>query len=774
MKIRYLLLICVLAIKIVSAQNSISGKITDDKTGEALIGAIVYIPDLKSGVTTDLNGVYKIGNLPPAKFIIEVKYIGYITIDEVVDFATVTARDFKLKMSAIEAKGVVITGSALSSDNSRTSVTIVPIDKRELQTTPSSNIIDALANIPGISQVTSGGSISKPVIRGLGYNRVVTISEGTRQEGNQWGDEHGIEIDQFSADRIEVLKGPASLFYGSDAMGGVINILEPIPAMRGTIGGEFGSSLSSNNLLTSNSLMNEGNVNGFIWRVRGSVKSSASYRTPDEYVYNSGYNETNAGLMAGLNKRWGYSHFHYSIFDTHIGIVEGERDSATNKFVDAGGQIVPDNILKGRKPDLPFQHVIHHKLSSVSNIIVGKDQLKLAFGYQLNDRKEHVDSRTEPGLFFRLGTITADIKYQQLVSTSIEAVYGISGMFQSNVNKGVEFLVPDYQSKDFGGFVYAKKSMKKLTLNAGIRIDHRSVHGDELTGRYYGHTPFVSDTILRDFTSNFSAVSGSTGMTYKFSEKFNVKFNVGRAFRSPNIAELASNGVHEGTFRYEVGNSNLKAETSLQFDGDITYSEEYYQVSVDAFYNTIDNFIYQRNIGSESWKIGNQNYPVYRFVQGNSVLKGFEANVDIHPKDHFHFENSISLVEGENKSLGEALPWIPATHTRHVFRWNIEAARKSVFRNPYVYFGGDWYWKQNRYDMFETETGSYVLYSLGTGSDLRIGQRIMTLFVAASNLTNVKYYDHLSRLKYAGVYNMGRNVTFGLTIPFGIATLKER
>ena len=100
MKIRYLLLICVLAIKIVSAQNSISGKITDDKTGEALIGAIVYIPDLKSGVTTDLNGVYKIGNLPPAKFIIEVKYIGYITIDEVVDFATVTARDFKLKMSA--------------------------------------------------------------------------------------------------------------------------------------------------------------------------------------------------------------------------------------------------------------------------------------------------------------------------------------------------------------------------------------------------------------------------------------------------------------------------------------------------------------------------------------------------------------------------------------------------------------------------------------------------------------------------------------------------
>ena len=753
-------------------QHSVSGTVKDDLTGEALVGAVVIIPDLKAGVAADMDGKYSLGNLPAGKFVVEVKYLGYATISEVIEVSKATVKDFNMKISTLEAKGVVVTGSALSSDNTRSSVSIIPIDRRELQSTASGNIINALANVAGISQVSTGGAISKPVIRGLGFNRIVTINEGTRQEGNQWGDEHGIEIDQFSADRVEILKGPASLFYGSDAMGGVINILEPLPAARGTINGEFNGVYSGNNKMVSSSLMTEGNLKGWIWRIRGTGKSAASYRSADEYIYNSGFHEKDANLMLGVNKHWGFAHFHASLFSTVIGMMEGERDSATNKFVDTEGNIVPEIVLKGRRIDLPFQEISHKKVSGVSNIILGKNQLKIAAGYQLNDRQEFAESTSEPGLHLRLGSATADVKFQQVLSQTLETVYGISAMSQENGNRGNEYLVPDFSLQDLGGFVYAKKSLKKITLNAGIRIDKRKVTGYELITSPEGQWPFTVDTLFRNFTSRFSAISGSTGMTYKFSEALNVKCNIGRAFRAPNIAELASNGVHEGTFHFERGNSSLKAEQSLQFDGGISYVKESYSFTLDAYCNLIDNFIYLRNFNNEIISTNAHDYKIYRFVQGNSLLYGFEAALDIHPKDHFHFENSMALVRAENTSTHQDLPLIPATHSRHLFRWNIDIWKNRAFRNPYIYVAADWYQQQNRVDAFESPTGSYVLYSAGAGSDFRLKHHVMTVFVEGTNLSNVNYYDHLSRLKAAGIRNMGRTISFGLMVPFGVAKVK--
>ena len=773
-RIQIILIISLLITAPIYAQHSISGTVKDDVSGEPLVGAIVIIPDIKAGVAADINGKYSLTNLPSGKFIIEVKYLGYITVSEIIDLNLETVKDFRLKISALEAKGVVITGSALSSDNTRSSVSIIPIDRRELQSTASGNIINALSHVAGISQLSTGGAISKPMIRGLGFNRVVTINEGTRQEGNQWGDEHGIEIDQFSADRIEILKGPASLFYGSDAMGGVINILEPLPAARGTINGEFNGLYSGNNRMFSSSLMTEGNLKGWIWRIRGTGKSAANYQSADEYIYNSGFTEKDANLMLGVNKHWGYAHMHASLFSTVIGMIEGERDSATNKFVDVEGNIVPDNVLKGRKIDLPFQEISHKKFSVVSNIILGKNQLKIAAGYQLNDRQEFAESESEPGLHLSLGTATCDIKFQQVLSQTLEAVYGLSGMSQSNVNKGNEYLVPDFDLQDVGTFVYAKKSLKKLTFNAGVRIDNRKVTGYELITSPEGQWPFTVDTLFRNFTSRFSAISGSAGMTYKFSDALNIKCNIGRAFRAPNIAELASNGVHEGTFHFEKGNSNLKAEQSLQFDGGISYVKESYSFNLDAYCNLIDNFIYLRNFNNEMITSDSREFLVYHFVQGNSMLYGFEAALDIHPKDHFHFENSFSLVRAENTSTKQDLPLIPATHSRHLFRWNIDIWKNSAFRNPYVYVAADWYQQQNRVDEFESPTGSYVLYSAGAGSDFRVKHHVMTVFIEGSNLSNVSYYDHLSRLKAAGIRNMGRNISFGLQVPFGVAKVKGK
>ncbi len=207
--------------------KDIKGKVMDVSNQQTLPGATIFIPDLKVTAITDNNGEFTFKNLPQkGTYLVEVHYVGYKTASQIVNFASAQGLVFALQPTAIETKEIVITGSLVSSTSKRNSASSVVVGKDQLLQ-PANNLIDALTKIPGVSQITTGPSISKPVIRGLGYNRIVTLDDGIKQQGQQWGDEHGIEIDQFKSDRIEVLRGAASLIYGSDALGGVINLLEP-------------------------------------------------------------------------------------------------------------------------------------------------------------------------------------------------------------------------------------------------------------------------------------------------------------------------------------------------------------------------------------------------------------------------------------------------------------------------------------------------------------------------------------------------------------------
>jgi len=753
---------------LIYGQNELSGHVIDKETGKTLPGATVYLPDLKTGTSVDKDGFYKLPNLPKSSLVIQVSYMGYKAEVVTIDLSKVHSRDFQLNPSAIEAKEVVVTGNALSSDNDRSSISITPIQKAHLLNVPSTNLINSISTVPGVSEITTGGEISKPVIRGLSYNHIVTINEGVRQEGNQWGDEHGIEIDQFSADRIEVLKGPASLFYGSDAMGGVINILEQTPAQLGSIEGEWISRFSTNDRLFSNSAMLEGNQNGWIWRARGTYKTAASYHTPTEWVYNSGFDEKNFSLMAGVIKKWGYSHLHFSSFNTKIGMVDGMHDSLTNQFIDYQGNIVSEERAKNRSVDVPFQLVSHNKISSITNLLFNDNQVRFSVGYQSNNRKEFGETADEPGLFFHLDSWTYDLRYTRLLGKSIELVGGISGMTQINRNRGTEYLIPDYDLQDWGGFVYAKKTWERFTFNLGLRYDYRHVNIYSLYLDSLGSPALSGDTLFRAFNSNFSAFTGSTGMTFRLNKAINFKFNIGRGFRAPNISELSANGLHEGTFRYEIGNPDLNPETSLQIDGEISWDNKYLNMAFNGFYNIIDNFIYYRNIEGEKKEVNGEWYPVYRYTQGNSQLKGFEFELDIHPVEALHFDNSLDYVWGGNLSTGIPLPYIPALHLTDQVKWTFKTGKSSALKSPYIQLELETHFCQNRVDIFETVTPGYVLLNFSTGTKLKVQNQLWTLFISGTNLLDTKYYDHLSRLKEVGIYNMGRRITLGLVIPFGI------
>ncbi|MCX3264749.1 TonB-dependent receptor [Pedobacter agri] len=746
-----------------SAFKDIKGKVTDASNSQTLPGASIYIPDLKVSAVTNNDGEFTLNNLPAkGSYLVEVHYIGYKTATKIVNFSSTVTLEFALQPTAIETKEIVITGSLISSTSKRNSASSAVIGKDQLLQ-PSTNLIDALTRVPGVSQITTGPSISKPVIRGLGYNRIVTLDDGIKQQGQQWGDEHGIEIDQFKSDRIEILRGAASLMYGSDALGGVINILEPSTAPEGQVKGEFITNYATNNGLTANSLMLNGNQNGFVWRARGTYKNAYSFKTPTGYFPNSGFNETDLSGMIGLNKSWGYTHLNVSSFRNNIGFYEPALDDNGN-FLKESGEAFLKQDFKNRELDFPRQDIRHFKIALNNNFILGNGNLKADFGYQQNQRRE-LEESTEPALFFDLKTYTADLKYYIHEINGWQPVFGLSADAGNSENKADdEFLIPDYNTYGIGVFAFAKKNWENSTFSIGARYDYRKNDGKQLIKD--------GEEIFAPFQNKFSNVSGALGFTHQFNEEWNFKANAGSAFRAPNPAELASNGVHEGTFRYEIGNSDLSPERSYQVDAALEYEGKVVSASASIYNNYVHNFIYASNNG-EIINAEGDDYPVYRYGQVNANLYGAEATLTIHPVPFIHFENTFGYVHAQNTSLNKPLAFIPAGTLRNELRF--EPKLKGT-NDAYLSVGINSAFKQSRVDdVFETPTSGYTLLNAGIGATFNLGKQPVKLSVSANNVLNQKYYDALSRYKPGrldyenpnfGIYNVGRNITFGLYVPF--------
>ena len=665
------------------------------------------------------------------------------------------------------------------------------VSPQVLKATASTNIIDAIAHQPGVSQLTTGGSISKPIIRGLGYNRVVVMSEGVRQEGQQWGDEHGVEVDGSSVNSVEILKGPASLMYGSDAMAGVV-ILHAQPTLaEGEMRAHVSSEYQTNNGLFHYSLQMAGHQKDFVWDARYSDKMAHAYKNKyDGYVPGSQFRERAGRLMLGVNKAWGHSRLVWTAYHLTPSIIEGERDPET-------GELTANySPLTSYKKSLPFQQVKHYKLVWDNSLNLSSGYLKAIIGYQQNRRQEYEESMDEYGLFLKLHTLTYDLRYVTHEWNGWKFSTGVGGMYQQSDNKGEEYLIPDSRLFDFGLYATASKSLgDRWTLNGGVRYDHRRLHGYELMED--GEQRFT------DFSRHFNGVTGSIGAVCNISEHFNLRLNLARGFRTPNMSELASNGVHEGSLRYEIGNQNLKAEYSLQADLGLDFISRYVSAQLALFANRIDNYIFTHRVAEEM----EEGYLTYVYTQGDARLLGFEVGVDLHPIHSVHFSNTFSYVDARLTSHhspltseNKYLPFTPAPKWTSELKWELfhhahstvsphamheyrHAHPKSgvAFNNLYVAAGLDCYLKQThiyRADDTETETPGYALLSLSAGTDIMFrSKKIAEFYITADNLLNKAYQNHLSRLKYAdenvvtgrrGVYNMGRNITFKIVVPIAL------
>ena len=675
---------------------------------------------------------------------------------------------------------LVVTGVTGDTKLKNATAPISIIRPQELRATASTNIIDAITHLPGMAQLTTGSGISKPIIRGLGYNRVVVMSEGVRQEGQQWGDEHGVEVDGGSVNSVEILKGPASLMYGSDAMAGVVILHSQSAPAEGTMRANASTEYQTNNGLFGYSLSFAGNQKGFVWDARFSHKMAHAYKNKyDGYVPGSQFKELAGRLRLGLQKQWGHSWLTWTTYHLTPSIIEGERDEETGEL------LCSSPSPKSYSESLPFQQVKHYKLVWDNSVNLSSGMLKAIVGYQQNRRKEYEEDMDEYEAFFKLHTLTYDLRYLTHEWNGWKLSAGVGGMYQQSLNKGEEALIPEYRLFDFGIFATASQRLDRWTLNAGVRYDHRRVHSDE----------FIDEGELRfsDLQRHFNGVTGSIGAVWNVSDHLDLRLNVARGFRTPNLSELASNGVHEGSQRYEIGNGGLKAEYSLQADLGLDFTSQYVSAQLALFANRIDNYIFMHRLPEEV----EEGYLTYAYTQGDARLLGFEAGIDVHPIHSLHFENTFSYVDARQLHQSDEhikyLPYTPAPRWTSEVKWELahhshptmgyhshhtHHSKGLSADNLYVAAGLECYLAQHHIysaDDTETPTPSYTLVNLSAGTDLTWnGHKFAELYVTADNLLNRAYQNHLSRLKYAdinrvtgrqGVYNMGRNVTFKLVIP---------
>lgn len=722
-----------------SAQNCICGFIGDEQ-GQPLSGASIFLPEMNKGTISDGEGAFCLKGLPDGKARIQISYLGYRTHLETL---TLTGPEVSLSVylspTPIEAEEIVISGGyqATQHENAMKIDLVKPLPKA---VGISPNFTEMITSLPGVNMISKGPGVSKPVIRGLSMNDILVLNNNVRFENYQYSDHHPLGISEFGIEDIEIIKGPASLLYGSDAIGGVINFIREKPAPVGTVSGDYNLQLFSNSMGMVNNLGFRGTSERFFGGLRAGYKTHADYlQGGGDFLPNSRFNEWSLKGMAGYTTRKGAFRIYYDYTDQQLGLAEEE----------AIGEIRE----RGRKTEVWFQHFQNQTLSSQNRLFLGRSRLDVNAAIQTTNLA-HITEQAVTEIQMKLSTLTYDGRLTVPFGQNYETIFGFQGLNQrnKNVNDRPEMLLPDAITYNYSLYLLAQRIFaERGTLQAGLRYDLKGIRSDPRPDS------LTDTTVDRDYSS----FSGSAGGTWRITPELLIRGNLAMAYRTPNLAELTSDGLHET--RYEIGNPGLVSQKAYESDLGLHFHTDNLTADLAGFFNYIRDYIYIAPTGDTT--VNGED--IYEYTQTDARLFGGEASLHFHPRhmEWLHVEAGYSMVRGM-QATGDYLPFIPADHMNIELMGELK--RLFFFRDAYLKFATHIALPQDRPAPEEEATDGYTLLNTGLGALIPAGRQKVSIDFTINNLFDKKYTDHLSTLKEVGLNNPGRNFILSMKIPFGI------
>lgn len=687
-------------------------------------------------------------------------------------------------IKSVSLSEVVVTESYQQHQMKKTALTVDIANKDFLRQNFTGNFMQAMANIPGVQSMDIGTGASKPMIRGMGFNRIVVLENGVKQEGQQWGADHGLELDAFNIESARVLKGPSSLLYGSDAMGGVIDITQATVPPVNQLLGEAVLLGKSVNGTVGGSLMLGLKKNAWFMKVRYSEQHFGDYRVPADTVV---YLTQKMPLYGRKLKNTAGFERNVSVFTQYHRKSYKSDYSVSNVFQETGffpgAHGIPDQSRleddgNSRNIELPFSKVNHVKFTTRQQYIWENMALSGDMGYQNNHREEwsafHTHYGTQPlpekdpdkELAFNLNTFSSSVKLRLFGSSSWEHVAGWDTQYQQNGISGYSFLLPEYRRFSTGLlWLTTYRPNNIFSVSGGIRYDYGkiriSAHEDNYLATYLQEQGYDNEQVeLYRWNSHhvnrrFGDYSFSLGMVWNPSSEHLLKVNMGRSFRLPGANELASNGVHHGTFRHEQGDSSLASEQGWQLDTSYLFEKKGFSVSVSPYVSWFDNYIFLHPTGE--WSVLPHAGQIYRYTGSEALFAGLEASVSINFLHWLNYRFSGEYVYTYNCDEHIPLSFSPPASMRNVLMWH-----KNTFK---VYAEWQCIASQNRVDRNEDRTPGADLFHLGTTFNIPVGRTEVEFTLTAQNIFDTRYYNHLSFYRKMEIPEPGRNFQLLIKVP---------
>ncbi|MDX2188629.1 MAG: TonB-dependent receptor [Bacteroidota bacterium] len=770
-KIFWLLFFSVFSI---SAQSlsSLKGQIKDNNN-MPISNAIIHLHETMQAAQSDSNGFFELKNLRKGHYHLHITLIGYESIEQHIDIPDSNFLHLKMKYSSLNLNEIVIESDPLHTSNIENSIRVEKVSEEYIQKNSSTTLMNSLEKLPGISVINMGVGISKPVIRGMSMSNVAVADNGIKQEGQQWGADHGLEIDQYSVDEVEIIKGPSSLMYGSDAIGGVISIRQPKILEQNKHTAKVQGILRTNNDTYGLTAGANGNYKGNMYRVRLTGLSYADYKVPannfqynrynlelyDQRLKNTAGNEQHASIMLGVNRNWGFTHITLSNFNQNAGIFAGAAG------IPRAYQLTNDGNF--RNIDIPNQYINHFKAISNTSFRLGQSWIEMDLGFQNNLRQERSNPESfrngvtpfaNLALELRLNTFSANIRYIKNINEKLEGVYGVQSTVQSNQTNGYEYIIASYQSQQVGIYTLQKyKYNYRLNFNAGARYDLGYTNVNRGVVNYYNTDATLRETRIRTtaFDRTFHNYSLGLGASYLISNEINVKLNFGKSFRLPSAQELSANGFHHSTFRWEKGDSSLRPMSGYHYDIGLFYERKKWNARLTPFLNYFDNYIYSK--ASATYVNEIESGQLYVFAQTNAWLTGGEMVAEYLPTKSLKLMATGEYVYSYNIQTGLSLPFMPPLNVQTEAEYTIATMSKWLdnwyFRGTYAFYDS-----QLRVDRNERTTPGYDLFNVASGFTIKLKKKdFFTIHFQVQNVFDKRYMNHLSRYRLLNLPEPGRN-----------------